>query len=613
MKIYLDLETYCDLDLKEVGVYRYVEHPSFEITLFAYSFEGRPAKVAEDFSTVAEKLREHLNNPKIIKIAHNVGFDRVALSAALTKNPFREGFLDPSQWRDTMAKAANAGYPQGLGPLADALGVAPKDAAGTQLINFFAKPYRGKRRYPQDDPERWQQFVDYAAQDVDTLVEVDKALPEISDKEQAIWELDQRINDRGITVDLPLARWAEEQNNTNTKKAKAELEALLGIENAGSVQQIRRGLADIGLELSNLRAETVEDLLDSGELTEQQQLALELRSNTSLSAAKKYTAVRLMTNDDSRFRGGFRYFGATTGRWAGRGLQIQNLPRLQMDYPAAAVADALMGNRAEPKTLKALIRSTLIGPFVVSDFSAIEARVLAWIAGEHWALEAFHSGRDIYVETAQRMGGLSRQQGKTAVLALGYAGGVGSLRVMGASGTDEELDEFKSTWRRANQNITQFWYDLENALEAGSGVIGPGLITVTSKGSDRYVHLPSGRSIAYRKLKRERYRKKTKNGFVEENGLRFQSPRGRTTVYGGLACENVCQGIARDLLAETLLTLDRKSYDIVGHVHDEVIVEDPQNRLSVETIEQIMATPPAWASGLPLGAEGFRTYRYKKG
>ena len=619
MKLYIDLETYCDLDLKVVGTYRYAEHPSLDVLMAGYSVNGEPAKVVVAEQQILDELTGMLLDPGVEKIAHNANFDRVALSAMLARCGALEPgeFLDPVQWTDTMAQAAVAGYPKKLDQLAKTLKAAPKDTAGTHLINFFAKPLKGQRRYAEDDPDRWQQFIDYCRQDVDTLVEVAQKLPELPDLEKETWILDQVINDRGIDVDMTVAHWGQEQDRINAVRAKAELEDLLGIENAGSVHQVRPALAEMGLKLPNLQAATVEKALDDPNTTAEQARALRLRQELSLTAAKKYTAAINMTNDDGRFRSGFQYHGAITGRWSGRGIQLQNLPRAQLDYPNAGVADAYLGLGASAETLKAMVRPMLTGPFIVSDFAAIEARVLAWIAGEAWALEAFRDDRDIYVETANRMGGLTRQQGKVAVLALGYAGGVGSLRSMGGQGSDAELDRFKNDWRKANRNIVRFWYDLEEAFEAGSGVVGSGRVAVTKDGRDRFIQLPSGRSLAYRNVRRIPMKKTWPSGeTVTRRTLTFMSNTGLTETYSGKLAENVTQAIARDLLAEALLRLDRWGYRLVGHVHDEVIVEiteDTPAGASVEAVEEVMARPPSWAEDLPLGAEGFRTYRYQKG
>lgn len=607
MNLYIDLETYCELDLRKVGVYRYVEHPSFQILLTGYSFDGAPAVVVD--GDLPKTFLEALTNADITKVAHNANFDRVALSSYLFAKAGE--YLDPAQWRDTMAQALVSGNPAKLDSLAQELNVGQKDSAGTHLINYFSKPYKGQQRRPQDALERWGQFKAYCAQDVNVLVQVDQKLPRLDPREQKIWELDQKINDRGMFVDIPLAQWAEQQNSINSKEALTEIEQILGIGNGNSVAQVRAGLEEIGLELADLRADTVEAQLASDELTAPQRRALELRAEASLTAAKKYTAAIQMTNDDGRFRGGFRYFGAHTGRFSGRGIQLQNLPRAQLKYPNAAIADFHLGNRASAETLKALVRSILIGPFIVSDFSAIEARVLAWISGEQWALEAFATGRDIYVETANKMGGLTRDEGKLAVLALGYGGGVGALKAFGEDGDPGKLERFKSDWRKVNKNIVDLWYSLEECFERGSGKAGK--LTVTSQGKDRYIHLPSGRKMTYRNVRREKWRMKTKEGeIIPMEGLRFSGTNGRMSTYGGRLAENVTQAIARDLLTDFMVRLDQEGHRLVGHVHDEVIIESGEET-SVAEIEQLMSEPPQWAKGLPLGAEGFRTHRYRKG
>lgn len=609
----LDLETFSPVDLTKSGPYPYAEHPDTEVLMCGYSYDSEPAKILVGHEEIKDTIGRDLSDPGVLKIAHNTGFDRVVLSGMLGLPA--GNYLDPAQWEDTIPLAAEAGLPLSLGDLTKHLGVAEKDSAGTRLINIFSKlNSKGERTYPEDKPQEWQAFIDYCIQDVDSLVEARANLPGWpTETERQMWIADQRINDYGMKSDVEFARWAVKQDERNRKESSAKLESLLEIQNAGSVQQIKAGLSRLGLDLPNLRSDALRELLAGDTLSEDQRQALELRLEISLVAAKKYQAVIHSACSDNQFRGGFRFYGAHTGRWSGRGVQLQNLPRAQMRVPNTAILDAKLDNRADPQTLKASVRSTFVGPFVVSDYSAIEARVLAWCAKEQWALDAFADDRDIYVETAERMGGLTRQQGKVAVLALGYQGGENSLRHMGAKGSDAELRAMKVQWRKANRNIVKFWENLEQVFMDGGRA---GNIEVVKAGTDRHVYLPSGRFLTYRSVKKEAWY------FVDEDGdrqrkygIRFSNSRGRTDTYGGRLSENIVQAVARDLLGDLLIRLQEMNYQVVGHVHDEVIVETTWGSADVDMtkIEATMGVGPDWAKGLPLGAEAFICERYQKG
>jgi len=610
VQLILDTETYSATDLNKSGVYRYVEDPDFQVLMCAWSLDGGPVRVTIGQQQILDELGGMLTDPAVTKVAHNAQFDRVVLSAALGM-PVGQ-YLDPRQWDDTMARAAEVGLPQSLKDLALVLGGEQKDTAGTALINFFTKPNRqGNRNLPQDHPDKWQQFVDYCAQDVRTLADVlDRLPPWPTETEREVYWTDQVINDRGIAADLESARIAVDQDELGRGEAGLRLQELLGIDNANSVPQVHEGLQRLGLTLPDLRAETISAALERQDLTPQQREALELRSDLALAASKKYLAIIETACSDGRARGAFRFFGAHTGRWSGRGIQLQNLPRQQTKHPEAHIVDLHLGNMVGPQVLKALVRAMFVGPFVVSDYSAIEARVLAWVAGEQWALDAFELGRDIYEETAQRMGGMSRQQGKVAVLALGYQGGINSLFHMGARGDDAELERMKNQWRRANPNIVQLWSQIEEAFGHGGRA---GVLRVEVDGDDRKIILPSGRPMVYRNVRWERWnvRDEATGRTVSKQGWRFDGKFGRTDTYGGRLTENAVQAIARDLLADALVNLEREGLPVVGHVHDEVIVQAGPDEL--EKVNNILSSAPAWAEGLPLAAEGFVCDRYMKG
>lgn len=638
----VDIETYSEVDLKKWGVYAHTEHPSFRILMAAYRMDGRPVRVALGHDDIVRNLRPLLLSEATLSVAHNAQFERVCFSRLLGM-PVGT-YLPPERWRDTMSVAAEHGLPQGLGMLAKVLGVEEKDEAGTRLINLFCKPRRMPdgtfRAYtPEEKPVEWADFMDYCAQDVDTLVEVDDALQALGGwpaSEHEAWCADQRVNDTGIKVDTALARMAMAAGAINAEAQKARIKEIAGIDNPGSQPQMMKWMRSEGLDPRNLRAETVQDLLD-GDLTETQREVLELRQELALVASKKYEAALGGCSPDGRFRGGFRFFGAHTGRWSGRGPQLQNLPRATLKPSwvrpdaeeeertaamvvavEAAIADLMAGWGADALTLKALVRPMLTGPFTVVDYAAIEARVIAWLARETWALEAFALGRDIYVETADRMTAalncapFNRSQGKVAVLALGYNGGVNSLRAMGASGEDSDLQQLVSAWRRANPRIVSLWESMQDAFGSG-GAVGPHL-TVEVDGSTRRIRLPSGRAIGYHDVKWEKYRVPDPNTgvMIVKQGWRFRDPKTgqRAGTYGGRLSENVTQAVARDILAAAMVRLTAAGYRVVMHVHDEALVEGEH---PVDEIRAIMNDSPAWARGLPIDSAGFTCQRYRKG
>lgn len=637
--LYIDIETYCSVDLRKNSVYKYAASPDFQILFAWWALDDGPLQLALGHEAIASI--PGLWDPAVTKVAHNAPFERICFSEMLGSED--EGYLPPEPWLDTMALAAVAGYPKSLGNLAVALGAEPKDEAGTRLINLFCKPNRaGKRTMPEDRPEEWQQFLDYGKQDVATLRDVHQRLPHWpTDMERRVYMVDQHINDAGIPVDVDMAQLAVAAADDNKMLDELEVMALTGIDNPGSNPQLLAWLQGQGVQVSNLQAATVQALLDGDQpkLTPVERFqgaeqgaayqtlhptvrrVLELRQELALVAAKKYTAAIERVSADNRLRGSFAYFGAHTGRWAGRGVQLQNLPSATLGDKdashedvetaiAAGVLDLKMGMGANSNTLKALVRAMFTGPFTVVDYSAIEARVVAWLAGEQWALDAFADGRDIYVETAERMGGMTRKEGKVAVLALGYNGGTNSLRAMGAEGTDAKLQALVTQWRNANRNIVSLWQEMDAAFQAGDTAVGDHLY-VTKDGADRYLQLPSGRAVGYHKLTR-RFKD---TPFGRRQVVSFQDPKtpgGRVDTYGGRLVENVTQAVARDVLAEALVRLHDRGHTVVGHVHDEILVHGAGPG-SVDAISSIMTESPAWSAGLPLAAEGFTCARYRKG
>lgn len=615
--LWLDIETRSRVDLKKSNVYRYVEDPDFKILMCAWSLNDSPVEIVTD----QEDIRDipGLLDPETIIVAHNAAFERICFSQ-FAGLPVGE-YLPASRFICTMALAALGGYPRKLEDLAKGLGVAAKDAAGTVLINFFCKPNRkGEFNSPEDNPEKWQQFLDYCVQDVIVLREVhrvldDKGLFDLTPMEREIYNVDQKINDGGAEVDLEMAELAVEASDNNRMIQELRISEISGIHNPGSGPQMTEWLASKGVKTPNLQKDTVTKLLKEATDPVVREV-LELRQEIALVAAKKYTAATDRLNSDDRLRGTFQYFGAHTGRWSGRGVQLQNLPSASLDKDheqpdlliANTILDLKLTGEADANTLKALVRSMFVGPFTVVDYAAIEARVLAWLAGEKWALEAFRAGRDIYVETAERMGqGMTRKEGKVAVLALGYNGGTGSLEAMGAEGSEEQLRFLVNQWRDANTRITAMWPIMEESFKHG-GSVGK-YITIRKDKRDRIVVLPSGREIIYHDVRGRREIDQWGRDRLRLSYLDPQVPGYRKDTYGGRLTENVTQAVARDILAEAMVRLDKQGYEIALHVHDEIGVAGTH---PIDVISQIMSVDPGWAKGLPLDAEGYHCPRYRK-
>lgn len=644
-RVYVDIETYSSVDLPKYGVYAYAAAPDFRILMAAWSVDGGPVETDLDHDAAVERLRGFMALGDVTFVAHNAQFERVCFSAALGLPT--GSFLPPTDWHDTQAVAGERGWPQTLEKAAKALGAEEKDAAGTRLINLFCKPNRkGTRTLPEDKPSEWLDFIFYCEQDVYTLVDLDRRLGDhVTDEERQTFIADQLINDRGIAIDVELAGVAVRVAEENQERQKDVIRLVAGVDNPGSQPQMMAWVREQGLDADNLQRATVAKLLE-GDLTHEQRVVLTTRQELALVASKKYATALGGAGDDGRLRGSFKFFGAHTGRWAGRGTQLQNLPREQLETETET-EDAIQylkdHEEASAHTLKALVRALFTGPFTVVDYSAIEARVVAWLAGEQWALDAFHAGRDIYVETAERMGGLTRSQGKVAVLALGYNGGVNSLRAMSGDrkallqiakppgvdqgdvfdlterDIDNQLQALVHQWRHANRNIVRLWAELGDAF-ADTGRVGPHLkVTDSEDALGRAVHLwlPSGRPITYHGVKWERYAvEDPKTGRrVRKEGWRYADPkdpfnyRRRIGTYGGRLVENATQAVARDVLAAALVRLEERGYRVVGHVHDEILVEGQHD---VEEITRIMTELPDWADGLPIDGAGFQCRRYRK-
>jgi DNA polymerase len=627
-RLRVDIETRSRVDLNKSNVYRYVECPDFRILMAGWSLDGSPTRVAVGWHEV--KNIPGLWDDDVIKVAHNAPFERICFSRAAGLPTGQ--YLDPEPWYDTAAVAAEHGYPRSLDGAAKALQCTPKDSAGSRLIRLFCVPNRkGEFNGPDTHPEEWMEFMAYCAQDVDTLAEVDEALPGWpSQRERLIFMADQRINDRGIAIDVHMAEQAMQAAEDNRMEKELRVMHLTGVANPGSQPQFLKWCQEaISPRIRNLQKETIARLLEHPRLSPVQREVLELRQELALVASKKYSSALDNVCADGRLRGTLFFFGAHTGRWSGRGTQVQNLPSAAFvdedgewdeDAEVAAIADLMMGLGASAEDLKKLVRALFLVHGCVVDYAAIEARVIAWLAGEDWALEAFRKKRDIYVETAQRMSTpdhpLTRKQGKVAVLALGYNGGVNSLRAMGAEGTDGDLQVLVDQWRRTNPRIVRLWRALQDALatEDGSRVAVGQYLAVSREGETVRLHLPSGRAITYHGMRWERYRvqdPKT-HKWVAKEGWRYDDPKKpgqRIGTYGGRLAENATQAVARDIMAEGLVRLHRAGYEPVAHVHDEIVVQHTDN---VQEVQAIMCKTPKWATDMPIDGAGFVTTRYRK-
>lgn len=642
----IDIETYSEADLMKVGVYRYVNDPSFEILLFAYSWDDGP-EFCVDLTKhhLPYSLVQAVMDPKVLKTAWNAQFERVCLTKHIFKENAFSQMLDPEQWKCTMVRARQLGLPGSLGKCAEYLNIdQQKDKSGTLLINYFSKPCKptkanGKRtrNLPEHDPEKWERYIEYCIQDVRTEKAVLKKVQivPLPESEWQLYWLDQRINDRGVEVDQNLASGAVDLMDAYTKKNLDTMKRITDLQNPNSLMQLKGWLESKNEPFESLNKTAVEEALKKNELDPDVRKVLHLRLETSNSSTKKYIMMKDATCSDGRIRGLLQFYGASrTGRWAGRLLQVQNLPRNYMDYLDHArdlvkqqdgeAIDFIFGS--VPETLKQLIRTGLVAKeghtFLISDYAAIEARVLAWYAGEKWAIEAFRQHGKIYEATASQMFRVPldqvdkelRQKGKVATLALGYQGSVGAMKAMGALEQglkEDELQPLVDRWRKANKNVVNFWYRVQDkameAVRTGNRVAFQNLVFIKQKGI-LFIGLPSGRKLAY---PRARLAPGKYGDQIVYDGQGSKAQFETIETYGGKLVENIVQATARDILAEGLLNLEKRKKKTVFHVHDEVVVE-AKTVEDVEDINRLISQVPEWAKGLPLGAEGFKTDYYMK-
>ena len=640
----IDIETYSDIPLQKTGVYRYSGSPNFEILLFGYSIDSGPVQVVD--LTCGEHIPKEvlaaLEDDSVIKWAFNAAFERVCLSRYLGY-PTGE-YLDPESWHCSMVWAATMGLPLSLEGVGAVLGLEKqKLTEGKELIKYFCQPClptkangQRTRNRPFHAPDKWELFKRYNARDVEAEMGIQQKLSKFPVPPQ-VWEeydIDQEINDRGVRIDMELVEQAIDMDARSRQELTDAMKHMTALENPNSVQQMKQWLSDNGVETDSLGKKVVAELLKTAppELAE----VLTLRQQLAKSSVRKYQAMEKTVCSDNRARGMFMFYGANrTGRFSGRNIQLQNLP--QNHLPDLAEARALVRSgdfdavkllyEDVPDTLSQLIRTAFIprdgAQFLVADFSAIEARVIAWFAGETWRQEVFAKGGDIYCASASQMfkvpvekhgvNGHLRQKGKIAELALGYGGSVGALKAMGAIEmglTEDELPPLVDAWRQSNPNIVKFWWAVDHAVMEAvrykHTTTNYGL-TFSCRSGMLFITLPSGRKLAY--VKPKVGTNKFGGECITYEGIGSTKKWERLDSYGPKFVENIVQATARDILCYAMRTLRHCS--IVMHIHDELVIEaDP--RMSLDVVCQQMARTPPWAKGLLLRADGYATPFYKK-
>lgn len=639
MKDYLslDIETYSEIDLVKCGVYAYADSPSFEILLVAYSFNDEETKIIDlaQGEKIPEKVINAIKSSKVIKTAFNANFERTCFSKYFSMH------LDATSWVCTEVQALMLALPFSLEGVGEVLGLENKKMReGKELIRFFCMPGKnGIRNMPSSAPEKWRLFKSYCIRDVDVEKAIKKKLKDypIPESEMKVYRLDQKINDRGILVDKVLVKKAVEIDTVYKNIVTNRAYEITGLENPNSISQLKEWLINRDVLIESLSKKSIQQLISKsdGEVLE----VLKLRLLMSKTSIKKYEAIERSICNDSRVHGLLQFYGANrSGRWAGRLVQVQNLPQNHISDLKLARQLVKEGTLEEielfydntPKVLSELIRTAFIPKkgcrFIVADFSAIEARVLAYLAGEKWRLDVFETHGKIYEASASSMfhvpieqitkGSPLRQKGKISELALGYGGSVGALTAMGAldMGIEErELQSLVTTWRNANPHITEFWWNVDKAaIDAvkNKKKCKVGMITFSYSNGILFITLPSGRKLSY--IKPRIGRNKFERDSLNYEGIGESKKWTRIETYGPKLVENIVQAVARDLLAEAMLRLDKKGFDIVMHVHDEVILEVPYGVSSVEEVCKIMTMVPKWAEGLPLNADGYECEFYKK-
>ena len=646
-KLSCDIETFSDVDLIRCGVYKYADSPDFEMLLFAYAADDGDVHIIDiaGGEELPEKIIQAIKSDTVVKTAYNAQFERVCLSRYL-KLPEGE-YLNPQSWYCTAVQAAELALPLSLADVGSVLGLErQKMTEGKELIKYFCVPCKPTksngnrtRNRPCHDINKWETFKKYCMRDVDVERQIADKLKmyPIRDEEHRLYVLDQIINDRGVLVDSELAEQAVKLNSIQTTVAVEQAYMITGLENPNSVTQLKQWLKEKGVEIESLSKKSVKSLADEtdGDVSEMLKLRL-LMAKTSV---KKYEAVIRSVCSDNRVHGMMRFCGANrTGRWSGNILQPQNLPQNHLPDLTLArdivkdgdfeMLDMMFGN--VPNVLSELIRTILIPKpnhrFIVADFSAIEARVLAWIAGEQWRIDTFKNGGDIYCASASKMfkvpvekhgvNGELRQKGKISELACGYGGSVGALKNMGAveMGVQEnELQGLINAWRNANPHIVRFWYEVGNAAMKAikeKTTVPLGKLVFAYERGILFIRLPSGRRLSY--IKPRIGTNRFGGDSITYMGINSAKKWDRLETFGGKLTENIVQGTARDLLANALINAANAGYDTVFHVHDEIICEVPNGYGSVDELCRLMCIKTDWADGLPLNADGFECEYYKK-
>lgn len=648
----VDIETYSSVDLAKSGVYAYTEAPDFDILLIGYTFdEGEHVNVIDTYNIntgMMTEFMEALNDPETIKTAFNANFERTCL-AKWTGRP-----KPPEEWRDTMIKALTLGLPGNLADVGMALGLPEdklKDPQGKALIQFFSKPCKPTkangqrtRNLPEHDPDKWKLFIKYNGQDVVTEQAILKKLSiyETTREEQELWNLDQKMNDNGVKLDIPMVEKIVDYDNRRRQELQEEAQELTGLSNPNSLAQLKAWLERQGMPMNSVTKDTIAAALSLKYIPDNVRRVLEIRTALGKTSVAKYSTMLTAVCSDHRLRGILQFYGANrSGRWAGRLVQTHNLakntlPDLDLARELAAEGDfdtmqTLFGETAF--VFSELIRTAFIPSdgcrFVVSDFAAIEARVISWISNEEWRLEAFRAGKDIYCETASQMyhvpvvkhgeNGHLRAKGKVAELACGYQGGVGAMKRMDKEGAipEEELQAVVDQWRAANPKVVKLWRTCElaakTAIQEHRTVRIAHGIAFSYINGNLFIKLPSGRKLCYwnTRLKTDTYTGKESIIYMGVNQETKQW--GETETYGGKLVENIVQATARDCLAVAMTRVSAKGYNIVMHVHDEMIVDVPnEDTKAPEIINGIMAQPIDWAEGLPLKGDTYETPFYKK-
>ena len=640
----IDIETFSSVDLAKAGVYRYVESPDFEVLLFGYSIDGGEVKVVDLAcgENIPKEIFDALEDGSVTKWAFNAQFERICLSKFLG---YEQGiYLEPDSWKCSMVWSAYMGFPLSLEGVGAVLGLEKQKLIEEKdLIKYFCTPCNptkangGRiRNLPQHDMEKWNRFKDYNIRDVEAEMQIQNRLQKFPVPD-FVWEeyhLDQEINDRGIKVDMEFVEKCIDIDRISRESLVAKMQNLTSLDNPNSVVQMKEWLSDNGVETETLGKKAVAALIE--EVPDEMSDVLSLRQKLAKSSVRKYQAIRNSVCADGRVRGMFQFYGANrTGRFAGRLVQLQNLPQNHMEDLAEARGLVRCGDYDSldllyddiPDTLSQLIRTSFIPPenktFIVADFSAIEARVIAWFAGESWRKDVFAQGGDIYCASASQMFGVPvekhgvnghlRQKGKIAELALGYGGSVGALKSMGAIEmglSEEELPELVSAWRTSNPYIVKFWWEIDRAVKKAikekTSVSAYG-IHISCRSGMLFITLPSGRVLSY--VKPCIGENKFGGESVTYEGVGATKKWERLESYGPKFVENIVQATARDILMNAMKTL--RCCSIVAHVHDEIIIEaDP--RMSLDAVCEQMARVPEWAEGLLLRADGYTCDFYKK-